>query len=163
MLGSQRRSRPGVPGRSDGGGTGVAYEFGFDVVRIEVEEVEVAPGEEREFEIEAASGDISAHIAATETSLRDLLRAIDTAIQDPNARAGGPWEPQLPQMRGFIFHPRIFLEHSEAHPPVADDEEEIDFWELILDDEDGSRLMLRLSEHTLRTFQRRVADVLFNA
>jgi hypothetical protein len=141
----------------------VAYEFGFDVVRIEVEEVEVADAEEREFEIEASSGDISAHVAATETSLRELLRAIDGASQDPDSRPGGPWEPQLPQMKGFIFHPRIFLEHSEVHPPSTEDDEEIDFWELILDDEDGSRLMLRTSEHTLRLLQRRIKDVLFSA
>jgi hypothetical protein len=139
----------------------VAYEFGFDVVRIEVEEVETADGEEREFEIEASSGDVSAHIAASELGLRELLRAIDTASDDPAARPGGPWEPQLPQMRGFIFHPRIFLEGSEVHPPMQEDEEEIDFWELILDDEDGSRLMLRTSEQTLRLFQRRIQDVLF--
>ncbi len=141
----------------------MAYEFGFDVVRIEVDEVEIDPGEEREFEIEAFSGDVSAHIAASEGAMQDLLRAIDSAAQDPMARPGGPWEPQLPQMRGFIFHPRIFLEHSEAHPPTSDAEDEIDFWELILDDEDGSRLMLRTSEPTLRAFQRRIADVLFSA
>jgi len=140
----------------------VAYEFGFDVVRIEVEEVEVGEDEEREFEIEAFSGDVSAHIAASETALQELLRAIDVAATDPEARPGGPWEPQLPQMKGFIFHPRIFLEHSEVHPPTNDAEDEIDFWELILDDEDGSRLMLRTSEQTLRAFHRRIADVLFS-
>ncbi len=139
----------------------MAYEFGFDVVRIEVEEVEVDPGEQREFEVEAFSGDISAHIAATDASLQALLRAIDGASQDPAARPGGPWEAQLPQMRGFIFHPRIFLDHAEVHPPISEGGEEIDFWELILDDEDGSRLMLRTSEQTLRAFQRRIADVLF--
>ncbi|MHB8575299.1 MAG: hypothetical protein ACYDCQ_08200 [Dehalococcoidia bacterium] len=143
----------------------MAYEFGFDVVRIELEEVDVDDSEEREFELEAFSGDVSAHVAATAPALRDLLRAIDSASQDPDAVAGGPWEPQLPQMRGFIFHPRIFLDHSEAHPPTTDagEDEEIDFWELILDDEDGSRLMLRMSEQTVRAFQRRVADVLFSA
>jgi hypothetical protein len=140
----------------------MAYEFGFDVVRIEVDEVDVESGEEREFEIEAFSGDVSAHIAATEGGLQHLLRAIDDASQDPSARPGGPWESQLPQMRGFIFHPRVFLDHSEVHPPTSDAEEEIDFWELILDDEDGSRLMLRTSEQTLRNFQRRIADVLFS-
>jgi hypothetical protein len=142
----------------------VAYEFGFDVVRIELEEVDadVEESEEREFEIEAFSGDVSAHIAASETSLRDLLRAIDAASKDPDAKPGGPWEPQLPQMRGFIFHPRIFLDHSEAHPPTSEADDEIDFWELILDDEDGSRLMLRTSEQTLRAFQRRIQDVLFS-
>jgi len=141
----------------------VAYEFGFDVVRIELEEVDVEEAEEeREFELEAFSGDVSAHIAATATGLRELLRAIDAAAEDPEARAGGPWEPQLPQMRGFIFHPRIFLDHSEVHPPVHDPDEEIDFWELILDDEDGSRLMLRASEQTVRSLQRRIAEVLFS-
>lgn len=141
----------------------MAYEFGFDVVRIELDEVDVEEAdEEREFEIEAFSGDVSAHIAATATGLRELLQAIDAASEDPDARAGGPWEPQLPQMRGFIFHPRIFLDHSEVHPPVHDPDEEIDFWELILDDEDGSRLMLRASEQTVRSLQRRIAEVLFS-
>ncbi len=141
----------------------MAYEFGFDVVRIEVDEVDVEAGEEREFEIEAFSGDVSAHIAAVEPAMQELLRAIDSGGQDPMARPGGPWEPQLPQMRGFIFHPRIFLEHSEVHPPSSDADGEIDFWELILDDDDGSRLMLRTSEQTLRAFQRRIAEVLFSA
>ncbi len=141
----------------------MAYEFGFDVVRIEVDEVDVEPGEDREFEIEAFSGDVSAHVAATEPAMQEMLRAIDSAGQDPSARPGGPWEPQLPQMRGFIFHPRIFLEHCEVHAPSTDAEGEIDFWELILDDEDGSRLMLRTSEQTLRAFQRRIAEVLFSA
>lgn len=150
-------SRTAARCRSDG----VAYEFGFDVVRIELDEVEMEDGGEREFEIEAFSGDVSAHIAATESSLRDLLRAVNEAEREPSARPGGPWEPQLPQMRGFIFHPRIFLDHSEVHPPTSDAEEEIDFWELIMDDEDGSRLMLRTSEQTLRGFQRRIKDVLF--
>ena len=141
----------------------MAYEFGFDVVRIELEEVDVEEGEEREFEMEAFSGDVSAHIAATAASLRDLLRAIDSAAEDPEARPGGPWEPQLPQMRGFIFHPRIFLDHSEVHPPTHEDaEEDADYWELILDDEDGSRLMLRSSEGTIRSLQRRIAEVLFS-
>lgn len=141
----------------------MAYEFGFDVVRMELDEIEVSEGEEREFEIEAFSGDVSAHIAAAEGTLQDLLRGIDSSAQNPDARPGGPWEPQLPQMRGFIFHPRIFLDHSEIHPPVNDADEEIDFWELILDDEDGSRLMLRTSEQTLRALQRRIAEVLFSA
>ncbi len=139
----------------------MAYEFGFDVIRIEVEEIEVEPAEGRQFEIEAFSGDVSAHVAASETALQDLLRAIDAAAQDPAARPGGPWEPQLPQMKGFIFHPRVYLEHSEVHPPMNEGDEEFDFWELIMDDEDGSRLMLRTSEGTLRSFQRRIADVLF--
>lgn len=143
----------------------MAYEFGFDVVRLELDEVDAEEGEERQFELEAFSGDISAHVAATDASLKELLRAIDRAAEDPDARSGGPWEPQLPQMKGFIFHPRIFLDHAEAHPPLveSDDEEETDYWELILDDEDGSRLMLRASEGTVRALQRRITDVLFSA
>ena len=143
----------------------VAYEFGFDVVRLELEEVDAEEGEERQFELEAFSGDISAHVAATQAGLQDLLRAIDEASADPDARTGGPWEPQLPQMKGFIFHPRIFLDQAEVHPPMVetDEEDETDYWELILDDEDGSRLMLRASEGTVRNLQRQIGDVLFGA
>jgi hypothetical protein len=129
---------------------------------MELEEVDVEGSEEREFELEAFSGDVSAHIAASPASLQQLLRAIDDAAQDPSARPGGPWEPQLPQMKGFIFHPRIFLDHAEVHPPTNDPEDDVDFWEIILDDEDGSRLMLRASEQTVRSLQRRIADVLFS-
>ena len=140
----------------------MAYEFGFDVVRIELEEVAVDDGDEREFEIEAFSGDVSAHIAASEAALQELLRAIDGAATEPEARPGGPWEPQLPQMRGFFFHPRIFLDRAEVHPPTDEDDDDADFWEMILDDEDGTRLMLRTSEQTVRSLQRRIAEVLFS-
>jgi hypothetical protein len=45
----------------------------------------------------------------------------------------------------------------------TDEEDETDFWELILDDEDGSRLMLRASEGTVRTLQRQIGEIMFGA
>jgi hypothetical protein len=155
----------GTTAAAAGGGKRVAYEFGFDVVRLELDEVDAEEGEERQFELEAFSGDVSAHVAATEEGLRALLRGVEGEGADQDARPGGPWEPQLPQMKGFIFHPRIFLDQAEVHPPMVetDEEDETDFWELILDDEDGSRLMLRASEGTVRTLQRQIGEIMFGA
>src|SRR5579884_1125251 len=101
-TGSPRPELP--PGRS-----AVAYEFGFDVVRVEVEELDVGPDEPREFIIEALAGEVAAHISTDLQGLGQLLEEIEREEHQPGYRPGQAWEPQLPQMRGFFFHPRIVM------------------------------------------------------
>ena len=139
----------------------MAYEFGFDVVRVEVEELDVGPDEPREFIIEALAGEVAAHINTDVHGLSQLLEEINREERQPGYRAGQAWEPQLPQMRGFFFHPRIVLSAVQAIAPHENDEEEVDFWEFVFDDDDGSQVVLRLSETATRQLARR-ADELLN-
>lgn len=147
----------------------MAYEFGCDVARFELRKLDPEEGEEEQYELDALAGDLTAHIATNEAGLRELLRAIEDAAAAPEARQGGPWEPQLPVMKGFFFHPRIFLDYIEINPPMVTVEEEngervyveTDYWELIFDDEDGSRLMLRASERAVRNLQHDLVMLLY--
>ncbi|MFN8558109.1 MAG: hypothetical protein U0531_12485 [Dehalococcoidia bacterium] len=138
----------------------MAYEFGFDVVRVEVEELEVGPDEPREFIIEALSGEVAAHINADVQGLVQLLDEVNREQREPGFRPGSAWEPQLPQMRGFFFHPRIVMSAVQAIAPHRDDDgEEIDYWEFVFDDDDGSQVVLRLSENATQQLARRVEDL----
>ena len=137
----------------------MAYEFGFDVVRVEVDELDVGPDEPREFIIEALAGEVAAHINTDVQGLRQLLEEIGREEREPGYRPGQAWEPQLPQMRGFFFHPRIVMSAVQAIAPHETDDEEVDYWEFVFDDEDGSQVVLRLSETATRQLSRRVEDL----
>src|SRR5688572_33295028 len=104
----------------------MAFEFGFDVVRVEVEELDVEPDEPREFVIEALAGEVAAHINADVGGLAMLLQEINREESEPGYRPGQAWEPQLPQMRGFFFHPRIVMSAIQAIAPHVSDDEEVD-------------------------------------
>lgn len=138
----------------------MAFEFGFDVVRIDVDELETELDEPREFVIEALAGDVAAHITTDVSGLAHLLDEIRREERSAGYRPGGAWEPQLPQMRGFFFHPRIVLAAVQAIAPHEDDDEEVDYWELMIDDDEGSQVILRLSETTLRQLVRRVHELI---
>ena len=138
----------------------VPFEFGFDVVRIDVEELETEPGEPREFVIEALAGDVAAHISTDVGGLTLVLDEIGREERSAGFRPGGAWEPQLPQMRGFFFHPRIALGAVQAIAPHTDDEEEVDYWEFIVDDDEGSQVVLRMSEPTTRSLVRRIRQLI---
>lgn len=137
----------------------MAFEFGFDVVRVEVEELDVAPDEPREFIIEALAGEVAAHINADVAGLSQLLEEINREERQPGFRPGQAWEPQLPQMRGFFFHPRIVMSAVQAIAPHENDEEEADYWEFVFDDDDGSQVVLRLSETATRQLARRIEEI----
>lgn len=138
----------------------MAFEFGFDVVRVEIEELEVGPDEPREFIIEALAGEVAAHINADEQGLSQVLEEINREEGRPGFRAGQAWEPQLPQMRGFFFHPRIVMSAVQAIAPHENDDDEVDYWEFVFDDDDGSQVVLRLSETATRQLARRVDDLI---
>jgi hypothetical protein len=139
----------------------VPFEFGFDVVRIDVDELETDRDEPREFVIEALAGDVAAHISTDVAGLTLVLDEIGREERHPGYRPGGAWEPQLPQMRGFFFHPRIVLAALQAIAPhVEPDEEEIDYWEFVIDDDEGSQVVLRMSEPTTRTLVRRIRELI---
>jgi hypothetical protein len=138
----------------------VAYEFGFDVVRVEVEELEVGPDEPREFVIEALAGEVAAHINADVSGLAQVLQEIGREEREPGFRRGQAWEPQLPQMKGFFFHPRIVMSAVQAIAPHEDEEGEVDFWEFVFDDDEGSQVVLRLSEDVTRQLARRIEELI---
>ncbi len=137
----------------------MAYEFGFDVVRLEIEELETAPDEAREFVIEAMAGDVAAHINVDSRGMGQILAEIEREQQEAGYRPGGAWEPQLPQMRGFFFHPRIVMSVVQAIGP-HDGDEEADFWEFVFDDDDGSQVVLRMSETVTQRLQRLIESLL---
>ncbi len=137
----------------------MAYEFGFDVVRVEVEELDVGPDEPREFIIEALAGEVAAHISTDLQGLGQLLEEIEREEHQPGYRPGQAWEPQLPQMRGFFFHPRIVMSAVQAIAPHENDEEDVDYWEFVFDDDDGSQVVLRLSETATRQLARRADEI----
>ena len=134
----------------------MAYEFGFDVVRVDLEEVATDPGEPREFLLEALAGEVAARIAVGVEGLTQLVDAIGREERRLGSRPGGAWEPQLPQMRGFFFHPRVVLAGVQASAPHAADDEMVEYWELVVDDEDGSQVVMRLSEPVMRSLVRRI-------
>jgi hypothetical protein len=138
----------------------VPFEFGFDVVRIDVDELETEPGEPREYVIEAFSGDVAAHISTDTGGLTLLLDEIGREERGPGFRPGRAWEPQLPQMRGFFFHPRVVLAAVQAIGPHIDDDDEVDYWEFVIDDDEGSQVILRMSENTTRSLVRRIQELI---
>jgi hypothetical protein len=146
----------------------VAYEFGFDVLRMDLEPIEISEQDAEEiaeapaFELLASSGDVSAHIYLDNEDIVWLLHEIEAAEDTAGARPGAPWEPQLPLMRGFFFHPRLRLAGGEILAPgqLDEDGEPIEFWELRVDDEDGSQVILRLSEAVLRSLTRQLREAL---
>lgn len=138
----------------------MAFEFGFDVVRVEVEELDVEPDEPREFIIEALAGEVAAHINADVGGMVQLIREINREEREAGFRPGRAWEPQLPQMRGFFFHPRIVMNQVQAIGPHENEEEEIDYWEFVFDDDDGSQVVLRMSETNTRQLARRVEELI---
>jgi hypothetical protein len=138
----------------------MAYEFGFDVVRVDVDELETDLDEPREFVIEALAGDVAAHISTDVAGLTAVLDEIGQEERSPGFRPGRAWEPQLPQMRGFFFHPRILLDAVQVIAPKASDEEDVDYWEFIIDDDEGSQVILRMSEPVVRTLVRRIRELI---
>jgi|SRR5215204_775804 len=136
------------------------FEFGFDVIRIDIEELETERGEPREFVIEALSGDVAAHISVDVAGLTVVLDEIGREERDPSFRPGRAWEPQMPQMRGFFFHPRVVLAAVQAIAPHRDDDDEVDYWEFVIDDDEGSQVILRMSEPMTRTLVRRIRELL---
>ena len=137
------------------------YEFGFDVVRIDLDELETDQEEPREFVIEAMAGDVAAHISTDVAGLTQLLDEIGQEERRPSFRPGGAWEPQLPQMRGFFFHPRVVLSTVQVFAPHIDqDDEMVDYWEFVIDDDDGSQVVLRMSETTTRTLVRLIREMI---
>jgi hypothetical protein len=138
----------------------VPFEFGFDVVRIDVDELETEPGEPREYVIEALAGDVAAHISTDTSGLAQVLDEIGREERRPGFRPGRAWEPQLPQMRGFFFHPRVILAAVQAIGPHIDDDEEVDYWEFVIDDDEGSQVILRMSEPTTRSLVRRIQELI---
>jgi hypothetical protein len=149
----------------------MAYEFGFDVLRIDLEPVDFSDEldddmeEAPTFELMASSGDVSAHIFLDHDDANWLIHEIEAAEQAEGARPGGPWEPQLPIMRGFFFHPRLRLAGGEILAPGQpdDDGEPIEFWEVRVEDEEGSQVILRLSETVLRGLLRQLREALAQA
>lgn len=146
----------------------MAYEFGFDVLRMDLEPIDTSeqPLEDRDeapvYELLASAGDVSAHIYLDQEDTAWLLHEIEAAEDAHGARPGGPWEPQLPLMRGFFFHPRMRLAGGEVLAPGQEDEdgETIEFWEIRIDDEEGSQVILRLSETVARGLLRQLRDAL---
>ena len=136
------------------------FEFGFDVVRVDVDELESDPGEPREFVIEALSGDVAAHISTDVAGLSLMLDEVRREEDSPEFRAGRAWEPQLPQMRGFFFHPRIVMAAIQAIAPHLDDDDEVDYWEFVIDDDEGSQVILRMSEPIMRSLLRRIYELI---
>jgi hypothetical protein len=136
------------------------FEFGFDVIRIDVDELEGEPGEPREFVIEALSGDVAAHISTDVAGLSLILDEVRREEDSPEFRPGRAWEPQLPQMRGFFFHPRIVMAAIQAIAPHLDDDDEVDYWEFVIDDDEGSQVILRMSEPITRTLVRRIYELI---
>ncbi len=138
----------------------MAFEFGFDVVRIDVEELETDLEEPREFVIEALAGDVAAHISTDVGGLAQVLDEIGREERSDGFRPGRAWEPQLPQMRGFFFHPRVLLSAVQAIAPHEDDDEDVDYWEFVIDDDEGSQVILRMSETTTRQLVRRIHELI---
>lgn len=148
----------------------MAYEFGFDVVRMDLEPIEAEDEEEGlenghvapAYELMASAGDVSAHIYLAREDIAWLLREIELAESSADARPGGPWEPQLPLMRGFFFHPRVQVAGGEVLAPgqLDDDGDPIEFWEIRIDDDDGSQVILRLSENVLQGMIRQLRDAI---
>ena len=146
----------------------MAYEFGFDVLRMDLEPIDPSEQDVDEtdaapaYELLASSGDVSAHIYLDNEDIVWLLHEIDAAEEATGARPGAPWEPQLPLMRGFFFHPRLRLAGGEVLAPgqLDEDGEPIEFWEVRVDDEDGSQVILRLSETVLRGLARQLREAL---
>lgn len=138
----------------------MAFEFGFDVVRIDIEELETDHNEPREFVIEALAGDVAAHISTDVAGLSLLLDEIGREERSAGFRPGRAWEPQLPQMKGFFFHPRVVLAAVRAIAPHDTDEEDVEYWEFVIDDDEGSQVVLRMSETTTRSLVRRIYDVI---
>jgi hypothetical protein len=148
----------------------MAFEFGFDVLRTDLDPVEPSddPDDDEDlpsFELMASSGDVSAHIYLDREDMTWLIQEIEAAQDEDGARPGGPWEPQLPLMRGFFFHPRIRLAGGEVLAPGQLDEEgePIEFWEIRIEDDDGSQVILRLSETVLRGLVRQLREALASA
>ncbi|HTE84759.1 MAG TPA: hypothetical protein VK821_08495 [Dehalococcoidia bacterium] len=149
----------------------MAFEFGFDVLRTDVEPVDAEdePEEDDEelptYELMASSGDVSAHIFVDRDDMSWLIREIESAEDAEGARPGGPWEPQLPLMRGFFFHPRIRFAGGEVLAPgqLDDEGEPIEFWEVRIEDEEGSEVILRLSDTVLRGLLRQLREALARA
>lgn len=138
----------------------MAYEFGFDVVRLEIDELESERGEPRVFLIEAMAGEVAAHISTDVAGLSLLLDEIRGEEQSDGFRTGGAWEPQLPQMRGFFFHPRIIMSAAQVIAPHESDSDEVEYWEFVFDDEDGSQVVLRMSHPTTRSLIRRIYELI---
>jgi hypothetical protein len=138
----------------------VAFEFGFDVVRVDIDEMETDPDDPREFVIEALAGDVAAHVSTDVAGLSEVLDAIGAEEQSAGFRRGRAWEPQLPQMRGFFFHPRLLLAGVQVIAPHLGDDEDVDFWEFVFDDDEGNQVVLRMSETTVRTVVRRIRELL---
>ncbi|MGI8552701.1 MAG: hypothetical protein ACR2PL_18225 [Dehalococcoidia bacterium] len=130
----------------------------IDAGELEADELGEAPA----YELLASAGDVSAHIFLDQEDLSWLLHEIEQAEAFAGARPGAPWEPQLPLMRGFFFHPRLRVVGGEVLAPGQLDEEgePIEFWEIRIDDEDGSQVILRLSESVLRGILRQLRDAL---
>jgi len=149
----------------------MAYEFGFDVLRMDLEPIDPDedPDDDAEeppaYELMASSGDVSAHIFLDRDDASWLIREIEAAEEAEGAHPGGPWEPQLPVMRGFFFHPRLRLAGGEIFAPGQpdDDGEPVEFWELRVEDEEGSQVILRLSETVLRGLLRQLREALAQA
>src|SRR5579884_1510228 len=148
----------------------MAFEFGFDVLRTDLDPVELSEDPDDDealpcFELMASSGDVSAHIYLDREDMTWLIQEIEAAEEADGARPGGPWEPQLPLMRGFFFHPRIRLAGGEVLAPgqLDDDGEPIEFWELRIEDDDGSQVILRLSDMALRGLVRQLREALASA
>jgi hypothetical protein len=148
----------------------MAFEFGFDVLRIDLDPVEFLEETEDDdeppaFELMASSGDVSAHIYLDRDDMSWLIQEIQAAQDAEDARPGGPWEPQLPVMRGFFFHPRIRLAGGEVLAPGQVDEEgePIEFWEMRVEDDEGSQVILRLSETVAQGLLRQLREALSRA
>lgn len=148
----------------------MAFEFGFDVLRMDLEHLDAedppaSDGQEDglpSYELLASAGDVSAHIFLADQDIGWLRRAIEEAEDEAGARPGGPWEPQLPIMRGFFFHPRMQPSGIEVLAPgqIDEDDEPIEFWEIRFEDEDGNEVILRFSESVLRGLLRQLRDAM---
>jgi hypothetical protein len=45
----------------------------------------------------------------------------------------------------------------------ADEDDEVDFWEFVIDDDEGSQVVLRMSEPATRTLVRRIRELIGDA
>jgi len=140
----------------------VAYEFGFDVVRVEIEELEVGPDEPREFVIEALAGEVAAHINADEAGLAQILREIDREEREPGYRPVKARHQPPRQRRGSSLHPRDVMSAGKAHGPHNTYDEEADDGECVYANAAGSRGVLRLSENATRQLARRIEELIGN-
>lgn len=136
------------------------FEFGFGVIRLAIDELEHEPGEPRAFMIDATAGEVAAQISTDVAGLSLILDRIAAEERAPGHRRGGAWEPSLPPTRDLSVHARVTLAALQVLGPRAGEHQTSEFWEFVIDHDDGSRVALRLSERSTRALIRRIYELI---